>query len=78
MNDYTPNKFEFKMTSYDGSVTTRTFYKDTLSEVLEEFEMFLKGCGFIVNGVVDIIEEDVTEEEKEQHSPYYYDFYRNR
>jgi hypothetical protein len=80
MIDYKPNKFEFKMTSYDGTVQARTFSKEMLPDVLEEFEMFLKGCGFVFDGIVDIVSEDEpTLEPKEPiiHSHHYFDFNRN-
>jgi hypothetical protein len=27
----------------------------TLNEILDEFQMFLEGCGFIINGTIDIV-----------------------
>lgn len=83
MNEYTPNKFEFKVTSYDGTVHTRTFSKETLNDVLEEMEMFLKGCGFVFDGTLDVVTEDeptveLRPKDSITHSHHYFDFDRNQ
>ena len=81
MDNYTPNKFEFKFTACDGTVNIRIFSKEMLPDVLEEMELFLKGCGFFFNGTLDIIdEEEPTIQQKDPiiHSQHYYDFNRNR
>ena len=41
-----------------GSTTTREFECDYLPEVLEEFEIFLRGCGYYFDGRIDITNED--------------------
>ena len=38
--------------------TTREFECDSLPEVLEEIEIFLRGCGYHFDGTLDIIKED--------------------
>ena len=38
--------------------TTTSFYADDLVTVLEKTEMFLRGCGFVVDGTLDIIPQE--------------------
>jgi hypothetical protein len=38
--------------------TTVEFSADSLPEVLEQFEMFLRGSGFCASGVLDFVEEE--------------------
>jgi hypothetical protein len=51
---------EFKLTqSYDSTRTvTTTTTAVTLDDILEEFEMFLRGCGFVIDGTLDIVPND--------------------
>lgn len=53
-------ELEFKLKqSYN---TTRTVVHTTnavtLMEILEEFQMFLKGCGFEIDGTLDIVPDE--------------------
>ena len=53
-------ELEFKLKqSYD---TTRTVVHTTnavtLMEILEEFQMFLEGCGFQINGTLDVVPDE--------------------
>ena len=42
---------------YDNiDVTTKTFEEVELQYVLNNIELFLKGCGYIFEGTLDIIE----------------------
>jgi len=45
------------------SKTTHEFETETLDKVLENFDMFLRGAGYVFDGVVDIVptEEDYPE-----------------
>jgi len=56
------NKFIFKNTfkGYDGeeAETTKVFEADNLSEILENFEDFLKGCGFSLKGHLEVVEPE--------------------
>ena len=47
-----------------GTETERTvtFNAHQLDTILEEFELFLKGCGFEFDGHLDIISDDVPED----------------
>jgi hypothetical protein len=56
---------EFKLTqSYDSTRTvTTTTTAVTLDDILEEFEMFLRGCGFIIDGTLDVIPNDTEDTE---------------
>lgn len=54
-------KYEFKQIdniSGRNAVTTIEFGTDSLPDVLEHFEMFLRGCGFVFNGTLDVVPED--------------------
>jgi len=42
--------------------TTVEFNADTLSSVLEQFELFLRGAGFYTSGTLDFVNEDDCEE----------------
>lgn len=45
---------------YTGSIKTERIFKFQgveLSDIVQEFEMFLKGCGFNLNGRLDIVDE---------------------
>ena len=45
--------------------TTIEFSTDTLPDVLEHFEMFIRGCGFYPSGTLDFVEENYDEPEEE-------------
>lgn len=47
-----------ELTMSKPTSTTREFDCDYLPEVLEEIEIFLKGCGYHFDGTLDIIKED--------------------
>lgn len=53
-------KYIFKQISDYGvkAESTVEFEADSLSDILEQFQFFLKGCGFHFNGNIDINEED--------------------
>jgi len=57
----------------DTNTSKRTveFEGVTLDSIVEEFELFLRGCGFYLNGKLDIVSE-------EEHSKYFYDTDRNK
>jgi len=41
------------------------FTADSLSHVLEQFEMFLRGCGYVFEGQIDIVNDfENTDEDK--------------
>ena len=60
-------KFEFTCQHYDYfALTDRVpatkinmeFEAETLNDVLEEFVMFLRGCGYMIDGKLDVIPHD--------------------
>ena len=71
---------------------THEFEVETLNEVLENFELFLRGAGYVIDGVVDVVpteeddldawHEDIASElDKEveaEHSHHYFDTERNK
>lgn len=57
-------KFNFKVTfPHGGTMELEDFEADTLYEVLEDFTMFLRGCGFSIDGHLDIVEDEIYEPE---------------
>lgn len=55
--------------------------ESTLTDVLEAFQFFLKGCGYHFDGYVDIVDDEAwgdEEDEEEEHSEFYYDTERNK
>lgn len=59
-------KFEFKCTSgYDCTSNVKISYEtdaETLSDILEDFAAFLRGCGFHFEGYLDFINDDYLNE----------------
>lgn len=52
---------------YDNiDVTTKTFEEVELQYVLNNIELFLKGCGYIFEGTLDIIEPEKEESKWEE------------
>lgn len=53
---------------------------DTLGEVIHTFEDFLRGCGYVIDGSLDIINEEEYNDSSDDvgHSDAYYDFDRNK
>ncbi len=51
-------KFKFICEHEEGDIVTHEFDKLTLSDVLMRMQDFLKGCGYVFNGTLDIIEDD--------------------
>lgn len=83
-------EFSYIQTDMFGK-TEKTYNVSTnnlvLQDVLEDFEMFLRGCGFVFDGIVDIVDgdqqpvyvADVGEKPTEQEkSDYFFDTERNK
>lgn len=63
MNIHNTAKFTFDYTWRDdkGEVTSRTRHitsEETLGEVLDAFELFLRGSGFVFSGKLDFFDEE--------------------
>ena len=43
--------------------TTFEFSTDSLNDILDQFQMFLRGSGFYPSGVLDFVDEDACEPE---------------
>ena len=41
-----------------GTKINMEFESETLEDVLEEFAMFLRGCGYIIDGRLDVVPHD--------------------
>ena len=66
----------------DTHVVTHQFNAETYWEVIEQFEMFLKGAGYSFDGSLDLVEhvnlDQATLDELSKHSDHYFDINRNR
>jgi hypothetical protein len=72
----------------NGHKVTHEFNVDTLDNVLENTDLFLRGCGFVPTGTLDYVQDDYepewhTEEfettiQPTEHSSYYFDTERNK
>ncbi len=72
----------------NGHKVTHEFNVDTLDNVLENTDLFLRGCGFVPTGTLDYVQDDYepewhTEEFETtippaEHSSYYFDTERNK
>lgn len=52
--------FDYTWRDEDDNVVSRTRHttsEETLGEILNAFELFLKGSGFVFDGVLDIVDE---------------------
>lgn len=54
-------KFKLICEYEDGDVITHEFSKIFLYDVLERTQDFLKGCGFVFNGTLDIVSGEFVE-----------------
>ena len=59
MND-DRNKFTFTMQNGEFQ-NTMTFRADTWCEALENFEDFMRGCGYVFTGNFDLVEQEIFE-----------------
>lgn len=41
-----------------GTRIDMEFEGETLDDILEEFSMFLRGCGFVIDGRLDVVPHD--------------------
>jgi hypothetical protein len=72
----------------NGHKVTHEFNVDTLDNVLENTDLFLRGCGFVPTGTLDYVQDDYepewhTEEfetpvQPAGHSNYFFDTERNK
>jgi hypothetical protein len=72
----------------DGTKVTYEFHVDTIDNVLEHVDLFIRGCGYNPAGTLDYIPdeeyygeptmEDWDRADNYEHSGYYFDYDRNR
>lgn len=53
MND---SRYQFMETTMDGALLSMEFNSNNLVDLLEQFERFLRGCGFVPDGTLDFVE----------------------
>ena len=51
-------EFKLKQTYETTRTVTHTTNAVTLNDILEEFQMFLEGCGFQINGTLDVVPDE--------------------
>lgn len=51
-------KFKLICEHEEGDVITHEFNKVLLSDVIMRMQDFLKGCGYVFDGTLDIVEEE--------------------
>ncbi len=51
-------KFKLVCEYEEGDLVTHEFNKELLSDVLMRMQDFLKGCGYVFDGTLDIVPED--------------------
>ena len=69
----------------DYTKVTHEFYSQTLSDVLTQFEAFLRGNQYHFDGIVDVVDQpeecdiafEFDPDDAYEHSEYFYDFDRN-
>lgn len=59
-----------------GVENTMTFECDTWDEAVENFELFLRGAGFVFREGASL--QMVEQEQQSVHNPFYFDTTRNR
>ena len=58
---------------------THEFNVDTLGEVLENTDLFIRGVGFVPSGTLDYIDDDFSiDPDSVCHSEFYFDTERNK
>ena len=60
----------------DTHIVKHEFTAEHIYDVVEQFEMFLRGAGYVFNGTLDFIDDNLQDDVG--HSPAYYDFDRNK
>ena len=58
-------KFTQEYFDYEGvpeSTRTVEFKAEVLSDILEQFELFLRGCGFVFDGTLDIVVDETDDD----------------
>ena len=76
-------KFTFIAEYETGERITFETNKEIINDVLEDFNLFLRGCGYFPDGTLDYIPDEEYYGERyddypELHSEYYYDTDRNK
>ena len=50
-------EFVFTATDDNGSITTKIFETEYLTSVIDNFDSFVRGCGFVPHGEITDVEE---------------------
>lgn len=53
---------EFESIPFQNEIASRRkieFEAEDLSDIIEQFEMFLRGCGYTINGSLGIVEDEI-------------------
>lgn len=72
-------KFTLICEHHPGYTITHEFDDEYLPDVLDNIELFLRGCGFVNDGTLDFVSDgDFRQSELREHADCYYDFDRNQ
>lgn len=58
MNHTMELEFKLKQSYNTTRTVVHTTNAVTLMEILEEFQMFLEGCGFQIDGTLDVVSDE--------------------
>lgn len=58
MNHSMEIEFKLKQSYENIRTVVHTTNAVTLMEILKEFQMFLEGCGFLIDGTLDIVPDE--------------------
>jgi hypothetical protein len=62
-------EFVFKATDDDGGTVTKTFSTEYLVSVIDSFDSFVRGCGFVPKGTIEDVEEKKSPNISESENP---------
>ena len=60
---------QYALTFQPNAKRTVEFESVSLGDIISEFELFLKGAGFVFDGTLDIVDNDDVEEYGKQLAP---------
>ena len=75
------NKFKFSnsFVNHNGKTSTLelSFDADSLSEVLDNFESFLAGCGYVLEGNLVVVNDEDNDYDSDEMNSYLDDLYES-
>jgi len=69
---------KFQLTATEGTINvTQTFEEDHLDRVVEHFDSFVRGCGFVPKGEIKVVTDLPNFKEIENAYDFADDFFKN-